>query len=199
MRASADNLFLASRSPRRRELLDQIAARYQILDVDIDEGVLANESPGDYVLRMASEKALQALLSAPPRARVLAADTAVVIDGEILGKPDDAEQAAEMLRALSGHTHQVFTGIALACAGINSMPSSCETRFSESQVRFRRLDDGEIQTYIATGEPMDKAGAYAIQGRAAIFIEHLQGSYSGVMGLPLFEVAQLLNARKLHQ
>jgi len=184
----SSTLYLASRSPRRRELLDQIAVRYRVVDVEVDETTRRGESARDYVLRVARDKALHAHASLPSSATVLAADTAVVLDGAILGKPEDDEHALRMLRSLAGKTHQVLTAIALSTA-------ICETRISASQVRFRPVGDEELRAYIATGEPMDKAGAYAIQGRAAVFIEHLQGSYSGVMGLPLFEVAQLLQAR----
>ena len=178
-------LYLASRSPRRRQLLDQIAVRYQLVDVEVDEATRPGEAAHDYVLRIARDKALQAHAALPADALVLAADTTVVLDGTILAKPENAEHALRMLRSLASKTHQVLTGVALSGTG-------CETRLSESSVRFRAIGDDELRAYIATGEPMDKAGAYAIQGRAAIFIEHLQGSYSGVMGLPLFEVAELL-------
>ena len=178
-------LYLATRSPRRRELLEQIGVRYQLVDVDVDENPRSAEPAHDYVLRVARDKALQAHARLPPDARVLAADTSVVLDGVILGKPENSEHALHMLRSLAGKTHQVLTAVALCT-------TTCETRISESQVQFRSISDDELRAYIATGEPMDKAGAYAIQGRAAVFIEHLQGSYSGVMGLPLFEVAQLL-------
>jgi len=184
----SSTLFLASRSPRRRELLDQIAVRYRVVDVEVDEATRRGESARDYVLRVARDKALHAHATLPSSVAVLAADTAVVLDGAILGKPEDGEHALRMLRSLAGKTHQVLTAIALSA-------QSCETRISASQVRFRPVGDEELRAYIATGEPMDKAGAYAIQGRAAVFIEHLQGSYSGVMGLPLFEVAQLLQSR----
>lgn len=183
--ADASTLFLASRSPRRRELLDQIAVRYQVVDVDIDESTRANESAQDYVLRVARDKAKQAHKTLPANALVLAADTCVVLEGNILGKPEDADHALRMLRSLAGKTHQVLTGVALSA-------TRCETCISSSSVRLRAASDDELRAYIATGEPLDKAGAYAIQGRAAVFIEHLQGSYSGVMGLPLFEVAGLL-------
>lgn len=183
--ADTPTLFLASRSPRRRELLDQIAIRYQVVDVEIDESIRTDEPAQEYVLRVARDKATQARKTLPANALVLAADTSVVLDGNILGKPEDADHALHMLRSLVGKTHQVLTGVALSSA-------HCETCISSSAVRFRAAGDDELRAYVATGEPMDKAGAYAIQGRAAVFIEHLQGSYSGVMGLPLFEVAHLL-------
>jgi septum formation protein len=178
-------LYLASRSPRRRELLDQIGACYEVVDVEVDESTRAAETPRDYVERVARDKALKAHSALPKDALVLAADTSVVLNGMILGKPENAEHALQMLRSLSGQTHQVMTAIALCTP-------DCITQISTSEVQFRTIEDEELCAYIATGEPMDKAGAYAIQGRAAVFVEHLQGSYSGVMGLPLFEVAQLL-------
>ena len=181
----APTLYLASRSPRRRELLNQIAVRYQVVDVEIDESTRAGESAQDYVLRVARDKAIQAHKTLPASALVLAADTSVVLDGNILGKPENAEHALHMLRSLAGKTHRVLTGVALSA-------TRCEVCISSSSVQFRAASDDELRAYIATGEPMDKAGAYAIQGRAAVFIEHLKGSYSGVMGLPLFEVARLL-------
>lgn len=185
--AKQQRIYLASRSPRRRELLDQIDACYEVVDVEVDESPRAGEPPRDYVERVARDKALKAQTTLPAGALVLAADTTVVLNDTILGKPENAEHALQMLRSLSGQTHQVMTAVAL-CA------TDCVTRISTSEVRFRVIDDDELRAYIATGEPMDKAGAYAIQGRAAVFVEHLQGSYSGVMGLPLFEVAQLLRA-----
>ncbi|MFT5446829.1 MAG: septum formation protein [Gammaproteobacteria bacterium] len=184
-KSAPKRLYLASRSPRRRELLDQIDACYEVVDVEVDESTRAGESPRDYVVRVARDKALEAHSALPSDALVLAADTTVVLNDAILGKPENTNHALEMLRSLSGQTHQVMTAIAL-CA------PDCVTRISTSEVRFSNINDEELRAYIATGEPMDKAGAYAIQGRAAVFVEHLQGSYSGVMGLPLFEVAQLL-------
>ena len=188
--AEARRLYLASRSPRRRELLDQIGVRYEVVDIDIDEATRAGESAHDYVLRLARDKALHAHATLPADALVLAADTSVVINGVILGKPDNAEHALHMLCALAGKTHQVLTGVALSAR-------TCPSRVSTSEVRFRALNNDELRAYIATGEALDKAGGYAIQGRAAVFIEHLQGSYSGVMGLPLFEVAQLLEGYRI--
>jgi septum formation protein len=183
-------LHLASRSPRRRELLDQMGLCYRVVDVAIDEATRVSESAHDYVLRVAHAKATRAHAALPADALVLAADTSVVLDGDILGKPDNAEHALRMLRSLAGKTHQVMTGVALSA-------NTCTTCVSVSTVRFRAIGDDELRAYIATGEPLDKAGAYAIQGRAAVFIEHLQGSYSGVMGLPIFEVAQLLEPYRL--
>jgi len=191
-------IYLASRSPRRRELLKQIGVGFEMLllredparGADVDETPLPGEVPRDYVLRIAQAKAEAAWQRLQqrklPRMPVLAADTAVVLGERILGKPSDNEAAAEMLRALSGHEHQVLTAIAVA------FDRRLEMRLSLSTVGFKTLSDEEIRRYILTGEPRDKAGAYAIQGRAAGFIATLSGSYSGVMGLPLFETTQLL-------
>jgi septum formation protein len=178
---------LASVSPRRRELLAQIGVPHVVTGAHIDESALAGEPPRDYVQRMARSKALtvwQQDASLP----VLAADTTVVLDGVIFGKPVDQADGLRMLAALSGRTHQVLTAAALvSVAGI-------ALRLSVSDVRFRTLTADECSAYWDTGEPCDKAGAYAIQGKAAVFIESLSGSYSGVMGLPLFETAELLQA-----
>jgi septum formation protein len=157
---------------------------------DVDETPHAGETAVDYVLRIAREKAAAGWraveagsLAALP---VLTADTTVVLDGAILGKPGDARHACDLLRQLSGHTHQVLTAIALAnAAGVS-------TRLSASTVEFRDMTPAQIERYVATGEPLDKAGAYAVQGRAAVFIKTISGSYSGIMGLPLFETAELL-------
>lgn len=191
-------IYLASRSPRRRELLKQIGVGYEMLllredparSVDVDETPLPGEAPHDYVLRITRAKAETAWLRLQqrrlPRMPVLAADTAVVLGERILGKPTDGAAAAEMLRALSGHEHQVLTAVALA------FDQRLDVRLSVSTVSFKNLSDDEIRRYVLTGEPLDKAGAYAIQGRAAAFVASLGGSYSGVMGLPLFETTQLL-------
>ena len=180
-------LYLASRSPRRRELLDQVGVRYVALDVEVDERHVPGESPRTYVTRVAVEKALAAGAAlGAPGARVLAADTAVVVDRAPLGKPRDAADAERMLAALSGRAHTVLTAVALAVDGAH------RTALSESRVVMRAITARERTAYVATGEPLDKAGAYAIQGRAAVFVERLEGSYSGVMGLPLFETAALL-------
>jgi nucleoside triphosphate pyrophosphatase len=178
---------LASVSPRRRELLNQIGVPHVVVGAHIDESVLSGESPHDYVQRMARSKAL-AVWKEQPSLPVLAADTTVVLDGITLGKPVDREDALRMLSRLSGRTHEVLTAVALATH------SGIELRASVSSVRFRMLSAEECAAYWETGEPRDKAGAYAIQGRAAVFVESLQGSYSGVMGLPLFETVELLKA-----
>jgi septum formation protein len=180
-------LCLASVSPRRRELLTQIGVRYLVEAADIDETVRPGERPCDYVARMARDKALLV------RARgmtlpVLAADTTVVVDEVICGKPRGEADCVAMLQRLSGRTHQVLTAVALA--GVRGV----EQLLSASAVRFRALSAAECVAYWRGGEPRDKAGGYAIQGHGAVFIEHLSGSYSGVMGLPLFETARLLHA-----
>jgi septum formation protein len=191
-------IYLASQSPRRRELLMQIGVQFHFLRlrhntnrcVDVNETPLQNEKPESYVERISREKAkfgLAALkLRKLPPLPVLAADTCVTVDGIILGKPKDASHAAYMLRLLSGREHQVMTAVAIA------NPSILKVRISTSIVRFSKLDEDTIERYLQSGEYADMAGSYAIQGQAAIFIEHISGSYSGVMGLPLFETAQLL-------
>ena len=185
------HLYLASASPRRRELLLQIGVTCQVLPVDLDESPEPGESAEHYVGRLALDKARAALtlLGKAERTLILAADTAVVIGADILGKPRDAADAAAMLRRLSGREHRVLSGVALI--GADGRETSA---LSESRVRMRRIFDAEMAAYWATGEPADKAGGYAIQGRAAVFVEALSGSYSGVMGLPLFETAALLAA-----
>ncbi len=178
-------LCLASASPRRRSLLAQIGVPHVVMVADIDESARQGESARDYVLRLAGEKA-SAARSSSGSLPVLAADTTVVLDGEIFGKPRDREHACEMLMRLSDRTHEVLTAVALAGEW------GVRTRLSVSEVTFRRLTEAECVAYWESGEPRDKAGAYAIQGLGAVFIRHLSGSYSGVMGLPLFETAELL-------
>lgn len=182
-------LLLASGSSRRKELLDQIGVHYQSASMDIDESVHLNEAPSDYVLRLATEKA-QAGIELKPELVVLAADTSVVVGGNILGKPDNAHVAHDMLRQLSGTTHQVLTGIAVAqdIQGKVSIASQVVV----TDVSFSVITDQQIELYIKTGEPMDKAGAYGIQGKAALFVARIQGSYSNVVGLPLAETGMLL-------
>jgi septum formation protein len=180
-------LCLASASPRRRELLAQIGVAYALARPDIDESVLFGESAADYVVRVARAKA-HSVYARDAAVPVLAADTIVAIDGRICGKPASAAEGIAMLLQLSGRTHRVLTAVALAAAG------TIEHRLSASKVRFRALSRAECLAYWCSGEPRDKAGGYAVQGRGAVFIEHLSGSYSGVMGLPLFETAQLLAA-----
>ena len=183
-------LVLASASPRRRELLKQIGVEHRVAPVDLDESRGAGEAPPEYVVRLAREKAEAGWQRLADRERevVLAADTAVVLGDDILGKPRDRAEGLAMLLQLSGHTHQVLTAVALRDAG------GMASQLSESLVTFRPISRDEAEQYWATGEPHDKAGAYAIQGRAAVFIERIEGSYSGVMGLPLFETARLLAA-----
>ena len=185
------SLYLASGSPRRRELLTQIGVPFQTVSAAIDETPLQNESPVAYVERLAREKAQagrQQLLASKPDDGfcVLGADTAVVLDEHILGKPVDEADALAMLMALSGREHEVLTAIAIVDAG------RCETRVVRSQVRFRNIDKQEASLYWASGEPQDKAGGYAIQGLAAVFVAGLNGSYSAVVGLPVCETAELL-------
>ena len=195
---SDQRIYLASRSPRRRDLLKQIGVPFELMllredlrrGVDIDEMPLPDESPGVYVLRIARTKVEMAVRQiayrALPQKPVLAADTTVVVDGVILAKPRDRADGIAMLGRLSGRTHQVMTAVALATA------SGIAFRLSVSEVRMRAVTPEECTAYWETGEPRDKAGGYAIQGRGALFIEHLSGSFSGVMGLPLYETGQLL-------
>ncbi|MGH8260780.1 MAG: Maf family protein [Steroidobacteraceae bacterium] len=181
-------LCLASASPRRRELLAQIGVAHEVVPADVDERRRAGEPPRDYVQRVAREKALHVRSHRLGRQPVLAADTAVVLGATVYGKPRDREHALEMLAALAGREHEVLTAVALATeAGL-------ATALSVSTVRMRALTEAECAAYWDTGEPRDKAGAYAIQGLGAVFVESLRGSFSGVMGLPLFETARLLGA-----
>ena len=182
------DIYLASISPRRRQLLEQVGVKFAEVRQDIEETPQPRESPEVFVLRLALEKA-RAGLRALPKERVrpvLGADTVVVIEEEVLGKPADEAQAVAMLERLSGQVHRVLTGVAIVEAEHEA------TRLSVSNVTFRSLQPDELHAYWRTGEPCDKAGGYAIQGRGALFVEHLDGSYSGVMGLPLFEVGELL-------
>ncbi|HZX16961.1 MAG TPA: Maf family protein [Pseudomonas sp.] len=181
-------LYLASGSPRRRELLTQIAVPFLTQIAPIDENALPGESPIAYVERLARAKAQAGLtaLSDTADAVVLGADTAVVLDGRILGKPADRDDALATLSALSGRSHQVLTAVALISR------ERLESRVVTSQVTFRALSQAEIEAYWASGEPQDKAGCYGIQGLAAVFVSQLQGSYSAVVGLPLCETAALL-------
>lgn len=181
-------IYLASASPRRRELLEQIGVSYRVLQVEVDEDRHPGEQPELYVLRLALQKAKagHVRLRAGDIGAVLGADTSVVVDGEVLGKPADQAQGIAMLRRLSGATHHVYTGVALVDDDHQA------TRLSVSAVSFRPLSLAECEHYWRSGEPADKAGGYAIQGRGAIFVSRLEGSYSGVMGLPLFETAELL-------
>lgn len=188
-------IYLASKSPRRRELLGQIGVPFELLtvapgDPDVDETPFPGEAPADYVARVTRAKAAQGqqLLSQRqlPAHPILAADTTLDLDGEIIGKPDDDNHARVILRSLSGRTHRVLTCIAIAHAG------QVHATTQISSVRFRTLSEDDIHRYIATGEHRDKAGAYGIQGYAGMFVEHIEGSYTGIMGLPLCETAALL-------
>jgi septum formation protein len=181
-------LYLASQSPRRRQLLEQIGLRFGSVDVDVPEVRLPGEPPQDYVSRVAREKAGAGLLklSGVAAAVVLGADTEVVLGDEVFGKPSDAAQAADMLRRLSGCTHRVLSAVWCVDGGRE------EQALNVTEVTFAALSPEQIDAYIASGEWQGKAGAYAIQGRAGSFVAHLAGSYSGVMGLPLFETVQLL-------
>lgn len=184
-------LYLASQSPRRRELLTQIGATFSVVDVDVPEVRALGETPRAYVERVARAKAragLAAAVAGDPQAVVLGADTEVVLDGRVFGKPRDGQAAAAMLRELSGRTHTVISVVCCATAAAENL-AACESR-----VTFAPLDKRTIARYVATAEPFGKAGGYAIQGRAAAFVSHLDGSYSGVMGLPLHETAGLLRA-----
>ena len=181
-------IYLASASPRRSELLRQIDVPHEVRPVDIDETPRAGESPAQYALRLAGEKAraLWDRLPVAERRPVLAADTTVALGDEILGKPTDRDDATRILGRLSGRDHEVHTAVALLHEG------GAAARLSTSTVGFRHITAAEFDWYWRTGEPADKAGAYAVQGRGAIFIRHLAGSYSGVMGLPLYETWELL-------
>jgi septum formation protein len=182
-------IYLASRSPRRAELLHQIGVEFLVHDIDIDESRSPAETPAEYVCRIASSKAriaAEQIVGRQESCVVLAADTTIAIDNDIIGKPADRDQCRSILGLLSARQHQVLTAVALSARG------DIDLRLTRNRVSFRSLSTQEIESYCATAEPMDKAGAYAIQGKAAMFIEHLEGSYSAVMGLPLFETAELL-------
>jgi septum formation protein len=187
-------LYLASQSPRRRELLEQAGIAFSVLHVEVPEQRAVGEPPQDYVHRVARDKARAGLahLAAGDRAKaiVLGSDTEVVLDGDVFGKPRDADDAMGMLQRLSGRTHEVMSAVWLVAQG-REQGDVCVSR-----VRFAKLDEATIAGYVASGEPFGKAGAYAIQGLGASLIEHLEGSYSGVMGLPLFETSRLL--RRFH-
>jgi len=197
---SKSYIYLASRSPRRRELLYQLGVDHEVLlqrvkaerGADVNEDSLAREKPRDYVLRVCRDKVesgwTRVLQRKLPRHGVLAADTTVCLGDEIFGTPADAAEAAGFLARLSGREHEVLTAVAL------KFEDRMELALSATAVRFRVLERAEIERYVATGEPMDKAGAYGIQGHAGAFVAEIRGSHSGVMGLPLYETAQLLNS-----
>lgn len=200
MNVKQTRIYLCSKSPRRRELLKQVGINFEMLLLrsdprrmaDVDETPQPGETPETYVKRVSEEKARSGHSAMQfrnlPRFPVLAADTAVTLDGEILGKPENAKQAEEMLRKLSGREHQVLSAVAVAVEG------RIEQKISVSKVRFATLSDERIAIYLRSNEYSDKAGGYAIQGLAAAFIENIEGSYSGVMGLPLFETVELLKS-----
>jgi septum formation protein len=185
--SSVSDLILASASPRRSELLDQIGVRFTILAADIDESRLHNESPEDYVARLAVEKSRAGFSRQDRALPSLGADTIVVCDQQIFGKPKDQADAAAMLMALSGKVHTVMSAVSVSQGPCSS------SRLTKTLVRFRTISQSECQTYWQTGEPQGKAGGYAIQGRGAVFVDHIEGSYSGVVGLPLSETAEILS------
>ena len=183
-------IYLASRSPRRADLLQQIGLNFTVLPSDIDETPLLNELSHEYVVRLAAEKAQACFaklqMDQADLYPVLAADTTVSVDGRILGKPQDDADAFQMLSSLAGRWHEVHTGIAVATT------TGVKTAISTTRVEMPKLSDEKILAYVATGEPSDKAGAYGIQGLASTIIKRIEGSYSGVMGLPIYETAMLL-------
>jgi septum formation protein len=192
-------LILASQSPRRAELLRNAGFSFEVRPAEVDERAHPCEPPLDYVQRLAKEKALLVLATAPPGAHVLGADTTVAVDGESLGKPTDAADARRMLSKLSGRTHQVMTGVCLAwqCAHANGRDTGgndveCDVEAEVTEVEFAPLSEEEIAAYVALGEPMDKAGAYAIQGRASRWIPRIRGCYFNVVGLPVARVCAML-------
>lgn len=181
-------IYLASRSPRRVELLQQIGIQCEILPADIDETQLQNELPEDYVVRLARQKAEACVqrLNVMQKNLILAADTTVELAGKVLGKPEDDADARAMLRSLSGRLHYVHTAVALALAG------DVEVVLSTTAVEMMALSEAQIDAYVASGEPHDKAGSYGIQGLAGAWVKRIEGSYTGVMGLPIYETAALL-------
>ena len=185
-----NRIYLASQSPRRKELLQQLGVDSIVLPSHVDESPLVGERVEDYVIRLAREKAEVCLLNLDEPGHdmlpILAADTTVCIDGVILGKPGNEQEAVAMLKSLSGRWHEVHTAVAVATE------SGTDTALSTTHVEIAALPDADIRAYVASGEPRDKAGAYGIQGLAGIFVKRIEGSYSGVMGLPVFETAQLL-------
>ena len=185
-------IYLASTSPRRRDLLTQIGVKFEVINIDIDESWDGKENPKNYVQRIALEKARAGNAFSIEDYPVLAADTAVVIDGEILGKAENRKDTIAMLKKLSGRTHIVLSAVSLVYTHEKCL-------LNISNVKFKKLTQSEIIDYCELNEAIGKAGGYAIQGRAAVFIKHLEGSYSGVMGLPLFETQKLLQSASYHQ
>jgi septum formation protein len=185
-------LILASASPRRKELLDQIGVRYIVHSVDIDETPNQAEVAKDYVIRVAAEKSKACFDAVDSLLPILAADTSVVIDGQILGKPENEAHAKEMMKQLSGRTHIVYSAVSLRISDYEIKTKHFQA-LSLTEVSFRKINSAEIKAYWQTGEPQGKAGGYAIQGLASIFVQSINGSFSGVVGLPLFETAELLS------
>jgi nucleoside triphosphate pyrophosphatase len=196
-------LILASQSPRRAELLRNAGIFFEVRPAEVDERPRANERPLEYVQRLAKEKALAVLATAPAGALVLGADTAVVVGDAVLGKPANVADARRMLSSLSGRTHEVMTGVCLARRRTNGPRTDapgraedceirCEVEAEVTEVEFSRLSEEEIAAYVATGEPMDKAGAYAIQGRASRWIPRIRGDYFNVVGLPVARICAML-------
>ena len=188
-------IYLASQSPRRRALIEQLGIQYQTLNVKIDESPQPGEAPADFVMRLAKEKACAGWqMVAEQSIPVVGADTCIVLDQQIIGKPENRKQGIELLKRYSGRAHQVITGVAMVGLDARKHDTNMvqHIRVNTSTVTFRTITDDECEQYWQTGEPIGKAGGYAIQGKAAVFIEKLEGSYSGVMGLPLFEFAELI-------
>lgn len=185
-------VLLASGSPRRTELLDQIGVPYRVFPANIDESARTGEEPRAYTRRIAEGKARAVTVERRPGEIVLGADTAVILGDRMLGKPEDPQHAEDMLRSLSDRTHEVFTAVAVV-----DSHGGIESRINVSMVRFAALDEKWIAAYVATGEPLDKAGAYGIQGWAGCQISEVRGSYSSIMGLPLFETARMLSTAGL--
>jgi len=189
-------IYLASQSPRRRALIEQLGIRYQTLNVEVDESPHSREAPVDFVERLALQKARAGWqLAAKPMAPVVGADTCIVLDGEIVGKPESQQQGIALLKRYSGRAHEVYTGVAIVGSGTDDQEPEIMhyVRTNISTVTFRAITNEECEQYWKSGEPIGKAGGYAIQGLASVFIEKLEGSYSGVMGLPLFEFAELIS------
>ncbi len=181
------SILLASGSPRRRELLKQLAVTFKVAAADIDESIVDGEAPEDYVVRLAREKALAGFEQNGGLMPALGSDTIVLLDGQILGKPETRAEAESMLQSLSGQTHQVYSAVALALEADNVLDT-----LNITSVTFGKMPVQWIKQYCQGDEPMDKAGAYAVQGGTGQYIRRIEGSYSGVMGLPLFETAELL-------
>lgn len=189
---STHSILLASGSPRRRELLLQLAVEFSVEAADIDESIIDGESPGDYVIRLSREKALAGFRNIDGQKPSLGSDTIVLLDGEILGKPESRDDAESMLNRLSGRTHEVYSAVALVLGEDRILDT-----LNITAVTFAEIPANWIKRYCQSSEPMDKAGAYAVQGGTGQYIRHISGSYSGVMGLPLFETAELFRKADL--